>query len=108
MVSSAGGPITVTTGVAFFTVMRTVSLSPGSVSSLASSTPTGTLLSSLLTIRKCRQSASGSPADSSRGPQSGTARRTSSWWTKYSTVLTRSSMPGRAKTDIRGGPDRIA
>ena len=50
------------------------------------------------------QSASDSPAGSSRSVQPPAARRTSSWWTKYSTVLTVSSNPPIANGDSRGGP----
>ena len=48
---------------------------------------------------------SDSPLLSSRGSQPGAPRRTSSWCTKNSTELTRSSTPGSAITDSAGGPD---
>ena len=56
-------------------------------------------------IRSRPQSMSDSPLPSARGSQPSAARRTSSWCTKNSTALTRSSMPGSAITDSRGGPD---
>jgi len=105
IVSSAGLPMTVTTGVAFLAVMRNGWLSPVP-SSLANSTPTGALRSRNLAERSLRQSPPARPASSSRGFQSGTQRLTSSWCTKNSTALARSSKPGIAKTDSRGGPDR--
>jgi Protein of unknown function (DUF664) len=107
IVSSAGLPMTVTTGVAFLAVMRNGWLSP-LPSSLANSKPTGALRSMNLAARRRRQSPSARPASSSRGCQSGAPRRTSSWCTKYSTVLARSSTPGIANTESRGGPDRKA
>lgn len=107
IVSSAGLPMTVTTGVAFLTVRRNDRLSP-LPSSLANSTPTGALRSMNLAARSRRHSVSESPASSSRGSQSGPARRTSSWCTKYSTTLARSSTPGIENTESRGGPDLTA
>jgi hypothetical protein len=111
MVSSAGLPMTVTAGVAFLAVMRYAGppglTSPVSMSSRASSTPTGALRSMNLASRSRCHSMPDSPLLMSLGSQPGAARRTSSWCTKNSTALARSSMPGIAITDSRGGPDLI-
>jgi metallophosphoesterase (TIGR03767 family) len=105
-VSSAGLPVTVTTGVLALAVIRT-RCGPGSAagrSSLTSSTPTGALRSRNLAMPSRCHSTSFRPALTARCSQPGAPRRTSSWCTKYSTTLARWSMPGIAKKDSRGGP----
>jgi metallophosphoesterase (TIGR03767 family) len=105
MVSSAGLPVTVTTGVLARAVIRT-RREPGSAgrSSRTSSIPTGALRSvNRVRPRRCH-STSVSSGLTVRGSQPGAPRRTSSWCTKYSTTLTRSSMPGMPNRDSRGGP----
>jgi len=104
MVSSAGVPMTVTTGVALRTVMRNDC--PSLPLSRASSTPTGALRRKKRDPRSLPHSACESPSLSSRGSQPSAARRTSSWWTKYSTVFAFSSKPGIANGDSLGGPAR--
>jgi metallophosphoesterase (TIGR03767 family) len=105
-VSSAGLPVTVTTGVLALAVIRT-RCGPGSAagrSSLTSSMPTGALRSRNLAMPSRCHSTSFRSALTVRCSQPGVPRRTSSWCTKYSTTLARSSMPGIAKKDSRGGP----
>jgi metallophosphoesterase (TIGR03767 family) len=105
-VSSAGLPVTVTTGVLALAVIRT-RCGPGSAagrSSLTSSMPTGALRSRNLAILSRCHSTSVRSALTVRCSQPGAPRRTSSWCTKYSTTLARWSMPGIAKKDSRGGP----
>ena len=105
-VSSAGLPVTVTTGVLALAVIRT-RCGPGSAaarSSLTSSMPTGALRSRNLAMPSRCHSISVSSGLTVRCSQPGAPRRTSSWCTKYSTTLARWSMPGIAKKDSRGGP----
>jgi hypothetical protein len=77
IVSSAGLPMTVTAGVAFLTVIRKACPSP-SMSSRASSTPTGARRSVNRAICSRCHSIADSPLLISRGSQSWPARRTSS------------------------------
>ena len=110
-VSSAGAPVTVTTGVPRRAIIRNSGASPGPPSApssfRANSTPTGTFRRVNLAIRSRSHSVSDRPWLISRGFQSGAARRTSSWCTKNSTVLASSSSAEMDHGDSRGGPLRI-
>ena len=101
-VSSAGVPVTVTDGAP---VLATIRSSLPSCS-LASTTPVGAACRNSRALFSRFQSRSDRPGSSGRSVQSAAPRRTSSWCTKYSTVLARSSAPGRANIDSRGGPPR--
>jgi hypothetical protein len=108
-------PVTVTDGVAFLPMIAVavfatpvpatpVFATPVLASARANTIPVGA------ERRKSRdpfsrfQSSSDSPLGSSRSAQPCAARRASSWWTKYSTVLTVSSNLPMANGDSRGGP----
>ena len=108
-VSSPGVPVTVTTGVRALAVIRTRPC-PGSVvmSSRTSSTPTGALRSTNRAMPSRPHRASDSAGVTFRSAQPGVPRRMSSWCTKNSTRLARSSIPGMPNRDSRGGPFRIA
>jgi len=103
--------VTVTTGVRPLAVIRMLGVperaGPGS-SDRTNSTPTGDLRRIILAIFSRSQSASARPRSVSRGSQPGCARRTSSWCTKNSTTLARSSTPGIPNMEKRGGPFLIS
>ncbi len=74
-------------------------------SARASATPVGAPRRNSRELFRRFHSASDRPGGSSRSVQPSAPRRTSSWWTKYSTVLAAASAPGSANGDSRGGPD---
>jgi len=99
-VSSAGLPATVTDGVAFFAMIGGTPLAPARTRTI----PVGAERRNSRAPFSRFHSASARPSGSSRSVHPSAARRTSSWCTKYSTVLAAASAPGIPNKDIVGGP----